>query len=351
MSSTENNKDSHLSLAGYSARVLVTFMIAVVAAGIWLIRDTLLIVFTAVLIAIILKALARRIQRFSGLGTQWSLTAATLTTFLLTGLLFYMFGQEFMVQLSELGERLPNALNRLRAMIKDSGYEVQLTKQLGRSMPDGSTLFGIAQNILAGVSGAVTGLVLALMGGIFLAVQPDLYIRGVAMLAPKSKSDQVTHALSTTNTSLKQWLKGQMVSMLFTGVTITVGLMLIAVPSPLALGLVAGLLGFIPMIGPLIGAAFGVLVALSVNMHAFWLTVLLYFVVQQIAGNIIEPLMMQRTVNVPPALTLFSLLAIGTLFGAVGVLLGGPLLVAAFVLTRELYVKNTLGHELKDKKS
>lgn len=330
----------------FSIRVVLVFVIGAVIVAFWLVRDTLLIAFTSVLIAIILRAIARRIVYLTRVSFRWALVLATMAVFALLAGLFYLFGQETAVQLAELGGRIPVAWNDLRQMIADSGYEAQLNEQVGRSLPSGSTILTFAQNVLTGVSGVVAGLVLALMGGIYLAAQPGLYHHGICLLVPTHAMAQTAHALDSTDRALKGWLKGQLLSMLFTGVTITIGLIVINVPAPLALGLVAGLLGFVPMIGPLIAAAFGLLLAITVDFHTVLLTALLYIVVQQIAGNVIEPLIWQHTVKVPPALTLFALLVTGTLFGVVGVLLGGPLLVAGFTLTRELYVKGALGHSL-----
>jgi predicted PurR-regulated permease PerM len=166
------------------------------------------------------------------------------------------------------------------------------------------------------------------------------------LMIPDRYCARVAEAVDATGNALRAWLLGQLLSMTFTGVLITIGLLAIGVPSALALGLIAGLMGFVPMIGPLIGAAPGVLVALTIDRETLLMTILLYFVVQQLAGSVVEPLIMQRAVKLPPALTLFALFGTGTLFGVVGVLLGGPLLVLFYVMTRHLYVRGALGHSL-----
>nr|WP_255696679.1 AI-2E family transporter [Sandaracinobacteroides sayramensis] len=323
-------------------------MIVALAFGLWRMHDILLLVFAGVLVGIILNALAHRIERFSGLGHRMALAAATLSLFGLIGALFYFFGHEIAAQLGELGAKLPAAWDDLRRLISASGYEAQVNAQLSRSVPSGGTIIAVLGNVVTGVSGAISGLLLATLGGIYLAAQPGVYQTGVLMLFPPERADALNRAIGRTGYSLRAWLKGQLISMLFTATAIMIGLAVIGVPTPVALGLIAGIAGFIPMIGPLIGAAVGILVALTIGGTVLWSTILLYLVVQQLAGSVIEPLIMQHTVKVPPALTLFGLLAVGALLGPIGVLLGGPILVASYVLTRELYVKEALGRPLED---
>ncbi|TPE59529.1 AI-2E family transporter [Sandaracinobacter neustonicus] len=337
-----------LSRGEYAARVVITILLVVLTLALWRMRDVLLIVFAGVLVGIILNALSHRIGRLTGLGHRMALAVATISLFGLLAGLFYFFGQEISSQLRELGARLPQAWADLTRIVADSGYQDQVNEQIKSSIPSGGTIISILSSLVSGISGSVTGLALAVMGGIYMAAQPGVYQQGVVLLAPKGRAQVANHAIGRAGFALRAWLKGQFISMTFTAVFITVGLTLIGVPTPVALGLIAGLCGFIPMIGPLVGAAVGLLVALTVDTHTFLMTVLLYLVVQQLAGSVIEPLIMQRTVKVPPALTLFGLLAIGALFGVVGVLLGGPILVSAYVLARELYVKDALGHPVTD---
>jgi predicted PurR-regulated permease PerM len=202
------------------------------------------------------------------------------------------------------------------------------------------------QYVIGSITGAATGFALALLGGIYLAARPDLYRRGFLMLIPDRHVERVRTSLDATRGALQDWLLGQLLSMTVTATAIALGLTFIGVPSALALGLICGLMGFVPMIGPLLGALPGVLVALTIGGDVLVQTIVLYVIVQQLAGSVIEPMIMHHTVNVPPAVTLFGLFAVGALLGPVGVVLGGPLIVTAHVLTRQLYVKGCLGRDL-----
>ncbi len=134
------------------------------------------------------------------------------------------------------------------------------------------------------------------------------------------------------------WL-GQLVAMAAVGIATGVGLYLLGVPSALALGVLAGLLEFVPFVGPLLAFVAAFAIALSEGLTLAVLVVLLFAGIQQMEGNILVPLVQQRAVDLPAALSLFGLVAFGVLFGPLGILLGVPLTVVALVAAKHLYVR------------
>jgi predicted PurR-regulated permease PerM len=120
------------------------------------------------------------------------------------------------------------------------------------------------------------------------------------------------------------------------------GLWLLGVPSALALGLLAGLLEFVPYVGPIIAAIPAILIAVAIDPQLGLWTVLLYAVIQQVEGYAVQPLLQSWAVEVPGAVLLFALLACGGLFGALGVVFAAPLTVVAYVLIKRLYVREAL---------
>ncbi|MGO2880897.1 MAG: AI-2E family transporter, partial [Halomonas sp.] len=109
----------------------------------------------------------------------------------------------------------------------------------------------------------------------------------------------------------------------------------------------AGLLDFVPLVGPIAAAIPALLLAYTVSPETALFVLMAYVIIQQIEGNILQPLVQQRAVSLPPALLLFALLASSTLFGLPGVILAAPLAVVLFVMVNRLYV----AHEDDDKKS
>ena len=330
----------------FAGRVLAAIALLAFAILVWQLHAVVLLVFAGILFAIVFDSGARFIGRWLRIGHSLCLVLATVAILGLAVGAIAIFGREVVHQVTDLVARLPAAWASLDARIGSRDLVAALRENLGRVLPDGGTVLAALQYTIGSITGAASGFALALLGGIYLAARPDLYRRGFLLLVPDQHLDRVASSLDATRKALQDWLFGQLVSMTLTATAIALGLTVIGVPSALALGLICGLMGFVPMIGPLLGALPGVLVALTVGGDVLVQTIILYVIVQQLAGSVIEPLLMQRTVNVPPAVTLFALVAIGGVFGPVGVLLGGPLVVAINVLVRELYVRDALGHRI-----
>ena len=126
-----------------------------------------------------------------------------------------------------------------------------------------------------------------------------------------------------------------------------IGLWLLGVPAALGLALIAGLLDFIPFVGPIIAAVPAIILAFLVGPSTALWTLGLYLLVQQIQGNILQPLVQRYAVDVPPAVLLFAVAGAGVLFGFLGILLSAPLTVVAFVLVQRLYIQGALGKDIK----
>jgi predicted PurR-regulated permease PerM len=204
---------------------------------------------------------------------------------------------------------------------------------------------GVLSNIGAiamSVGNALADTLLVLVAGIYLAAQPGLYWTGMIKLVPESGRALAAEAMEASARALRLWLLGRMVSMAAVGFLTWLGLTLIGVPSALTLGLLAALLEFVPFIGPIVSAVPAVLLAFAAGPEkAFW-TMLLFLLVQQFEGNVLEPLVQQRAVDLPPALLLFALVAGGFTFGVSGIILAAPLTVVLYVLVKRLYVQEAL---------
>ena len=204
---------------------------------------------------------------------------------------------------------------------------------------------GVMSNMSAiatSVGAALADTLLVLFGGIYLAARPDFYRSGIIKLVPQSGRALTAEALDDSGRALRLWLLGRLVSMTVVGILTGFGLWLIGVPSALTLGLLSALLEFIPFIGPIIASVPAILLALLIGPEEALWTAGLYLIVQQIEGNLLEPLVQQRAVELPPALLLFSLVAGGLLFGMVGIIFAAPLLVVTYVLVKRLYVREAL---------
>lgn len=327
-------------------RLVIALAMVVLALLLWRLRGLLVLVFGAVLVAVILSLIAHPIRERLRVPQGLALFAAVLIVIGLLVTCFWLFGAEVVQQSSALGQMIPEAWRLVESRLDDWGLGDPVRDAL-ESVTDGSgvvsNIGGIAMSVGAGLADAL----LIIVGGIYLAAQPRLYRRGIVKLFPQRAHRLATQALDDSGEALRLWLFGQLVSMLLVGLLTGLGLWLIGVPSALTLGILAGLLEFIPYVGPIAAAVPAVLLALAVSPEmAIW-TVGLYLVIQQIEGNVIQPLVQQRAVELPPALLLFSLVAGGTLFGIIGILFAAPLTVVIYTLVKRLYVREALGTPTK----
>ena len=145
--------------------------------------------------------------------------------------------------------------------------------------------------------------------------------------------------------TLRRWLVGRAVLMVVNGVMTAAGLWLLGIPLALTLGTIAGLLNFVPNIGPIIAGVPAVLIAWTMGPMPALYVLVLYIVLQSLDGYVLTPLIQQRTVSLAPALTIAAQLLFGVLAGTMGLLLATPMTAAALVLINKLYLEDVLGDE------
>lgn len=143
--------------------------------------------------------------------------------------------------------------------------------------------------------------------------------------------------------ALRLWFGGQILSMSLVGILSGLAFWWIGLPSPLALGIISGVMDFIPFIGPIFGAIPALILASTVDTTAVLWTLGAVIVIQQLEGNVLMPVIQRHAVELPPALGLFAIVIFGLLFGFIGVFLAVPLTVAIMVLVKKLWIRETLG--------
>ncbi len=162
-------------------------------------------------------------------------------------------------------------------------------------------------------------------------------------MVPIQKRNRAREVMETLGFTLWGWLKGTFLSMIIIGIITTVGLSVIGVPLALLLGVFAGIMEFIPNIGPFIAGVPAVLLALTVDPTKALYVVGLFVVVQSIEGYILTPLVQKHAIDLPPVLTITAQLIMGLLAGFMGLLLAMPLMAVIMVLVKMLYIEDVLG--------
>lgn len=224
-----------------------------------------------------------------------------------------------------------------------AGSKGGLTSQLGRELRGATKfLFPILSSTFAALGGAIIVIFIAM----YIGASPGLYRDGILHLVPKAKRPRAREVLSTLSDTLRQWLIARLLAMLAIGTITGAGLALLGVKGAVALGVLAGLLEFVPFFGPFVSAVPAIGIALVDSPSKALSVALLYLVVQQLEGNVVTPLLLKRRLDIPPVLTVVAVAALGVVFGVLGMLIAEPLLAATLVVTKMLYVEDVVGDEV-----
>ena len=247
-----------------------------------------------------------------------------------------VFGATIKQQVDVLSEELPVAWRAFESSVGDLGLGDQLEQLVTSiSTPGGGSLSGFGRTLLS-FGSSLADLLVVLFAGIYLATQPSFYRSGIIKLIPPRRRKLADEAMVESERALRLWLKGQAIAMVIVGFLTGLGLWLLGVPSALTLGLLAGLLEFVPFVGPLIAAIPAILLSLIAGPETTLWVFILYLGVQQLEGNVLSPMIQQYVVDLPGVVLLFSLIGFGTMFGTIGVILAAPLAVVTLVLVKRL---------------
>jgi predicted PurR-regulated permease PerM len=315
-------------------------------AGIYYAADALLLVFACVLFAILLYELSAILCRRFHINRKLALAIVVGTLLLIIGFGGWAMAPQISEQATQLAKTIPTSIQRLQQMVEqhpllkrvasELPQPKQLMQYLGQMVPNAGLFFG-------GVLGAIGNVAIILFVGIYFAVSPGIYRRGFIRLVPppkRERADQVVHEIGAT---LARWLLGTSCSMLIAGTATSIGLSLLGVPLALILGIIAGLLDFIPYLGPIMAGVPAVLIALSVDPQLALYTIMLFGGIQLVQGYIVQPLIDSWAVEIAPALIIVMQLIFGTIFGFAGIALATPMTATLMVLVKMLYVEDILG--------
>ncbi|QOV22694.1 AI-2E family transporter [Anabaenopsis elenkinii] len=316
----------------------------------WQIRQVLLLIFAAVVLATTLNRLAKRLQSF-GLKRGLAVLLSVAIFFLGVVCFFWLIVPPFVQQFQELTYRVPQGFALFNSWLKE--LETLVPRPLVPYLPNLSHLIAQAQpflnqllgNSFAFVSGSLEVLlkmllVLVLTG--MLLADPQAYRRLFIRLFPSFYRFRIDGILDKCELSLEGWITGAFIAMSVVGISSVIGLSFLGVKAALALGVLAGFLNLIPNLGPTLSVIPAMAIALLDNPWKPLLVLLLYFVIQQIDANFVTPTVMAHRVSLLPAVTLISQLFFVTFFGFLGLFLALPLTVVAKIWLQEVLIKDVL---------
>ncbi|MEW6491667.1 MAG: AI-2E family transporter [Cyanobacteriota bacterium] len=324
----------------------------------WQLRNVLLLVFAAVVFAVVLNRVVRRLQE----GKIKRGIAIAITVISLLGIIFILFaiiGPSFATQLEQLVNLVPTLLQRLRDWFNSLEtwvpQQILDVRNLGNLIPRLQPLvtqfLGNAYTWFSDFVGIILNFLLVVVLTIMLLANPAPYRRGFILLFPAFYRRRAYDILSECERTIVGWMTATLINMAAIAVVSFIGLTILGVPLALANALLAGLLEFIPNIGPILSVIPPMAVA---ALDAPWKSLavlILYFLIQQFEAYLLVPFVMKQQVSLLPAVTLMSVIVFGTFFGFLGVFLSVPLVIISKIWINEVLIKDILNHWDKNGKN
>lgn len=315
----------------------------------WLAFDFLLMIFAAVLFGVMFHGISRWLSEKTGMPRKAALAAFFAALIALIGLSGVLVAPSIAEQFNALSDSLPEAVERLQTRADDSPtyqWVMERREQLEAAVSgDGGGVFGTVAQVMSSTVGALAGFGIALVLGICLSLTPSVYFNGLLRLVPQGYRPRAGEVLEETGSTLQSWLIAKLFEMVLIGVLTTLGLWLLGIELALVLGLIAGVLSFIPNVGPVLAVIPALLLASLEGTDTVLWVAALYLVVQAIESWGLTPWLQKRIVSVPPAITIGMQLLFGLLAGTLGLLLATPLAAVGMVMIQRFYVEDLLGDQ------
>ena len=319
--------------------VLTGSFVILTLYGLWLARIAMLIVFAGFLLAIGLSSLCDLLERRTCLRRRWSLPLVLLSFVGVLCVGVWLRGAAIEDQFNRLQESLPSAATELASHIRTQPWARWLLTH-GLGSDQSPSIVDVLPRVTRAVSGTLVylgGVLVTLFLGVVIAAEPQTYRRGFTQLFPRSAQAYLSRILDKLLNELRLWLLARVACMVIVGLLVFLGLWTLRVPLAGSLGILAGLLTFVPNVGPVLSAIPPILLTFSISPGRAILVVLLFWVVHALEGFLITPIANKAAVNLVPGLTLSLQLTLAFVAGTLGVALAAPLTIVLVVLVGTVY--------------
>ena len=303
------------------AAVWLGMALAIIAVVV--LAQPIMLIIGGMVFAVILDGGTRLLGRVLPIGRAWRLTIITLAGFGFIAWTFYFAGTTLAEQAGALRVVVTEQSTKLLAYLGEAGLLPE-----GGIPSVGTQLFGGIGKLTSAVStaiGVISSIIAILVIGIFIAIEPKLYDRGIAWMLPMERRASFYVLSERVGFVLRRLMFGRVVGMVVEGFGTWWMLWAGGVPMSALLGLLTGLLAFVPNIGAIVSGLLMVAVGFSAGTDQGLWAVMTYFVVQTVDGYLIVPYVARRTVDLAPALVLAAQLIFGALFGIMGLFLADPI--------------------------
>lgn len=324
----------------------IAVAVVVILVLLWYAIDVVLLAFIGVLVAILLRAPADWLSRRWGIPEGWAL--AMVGVILLAVLVGggALFGRGVAVQALALIDRIPEIVETFKQQLGQTevGARVLALAESSGKLSSGEGQFiGRGLGLIGSTFGAVANVLIVFFFAVFMAAQPQPYIQGLVFLVPRKRRKRAREVIYEIGNVLRRWLIGQSILAVCVALLTGAGLLLLGAPFAVALGILAGLMEFVPYIGPFVAAVPAILVGFAEGPELALYIALLFLGVQMIESYVLAPLIQHRAVHLAPAAILFAQVLMGAIVGALGVAVATPLAAAVMVAVGMLYVEDALG--------
>jgi predicted PurR-regulated permease PerM len=336
----------------FSDRLLISIglvaLTVLLLALLYFVIDVLLLIFASILLAIFIRGLSGLLGKAIAISEGWRLAAVSFLFVLLIFAAIALLSPSVAEQVGHMREQLPESARQTAEYLSQFRWGKAIIGQLpsiqevADAISSVSFISGVG-GILTSTIGAIGDFFIAILLAIYFAFEPAIYRRGLIRLFPVAARGRVKEILDSVGETLWWWLIGKAGSMLFIAILTWLGLSILGVPLALTLGLLTGLLSFIPNFGPIISAVPSLLLAFIISPMTALYVLILYIVVQLIESNVVTPLIERETVELPPALTIMFQLGMAVLIGGLGLVLATPLLAVVMVIVEMVYIQDVLG--------
>lgn len=324
--------------------LLVAYGLYVTAELVWACFQLILVLGAASLVALFVSRLAVGLESRTGLPLRYGSVLVLATVSLVVIFFLFLAGSQIATQFGQLVTDIPALTARWQKALESN----ELTRGLADFLRQGSQgvqpsmVFGNMRGLFSSAVGFGAALVFFVAVSFYLSVDPRTYRRGfLALFKNPQRKRQVYQVLNVLGDQMWQFLLGQLATMTVLAILTTLGLWALGIPSYLALGLLAGGLAFIPLIGPTLAFLPALLVASTEGTTAMLSVIALYGGIQFLEGNFLTPLIQRHMTSIPPVVLMTTQAMMGLLFGMFGVALAAPVAIAGMVLVEELYLKDS----------
>jgi len=335
----------------FGRKLLTVFSIILLSIiGLFLLyrlTDMMLVIFAGILLAVFFSGLTQIVQKYTKLPYPYSLALVIILLIGLTVFLTWFIVPRVTDQADRLMRSIPNATDTIKSFLEKYKISERVFGSPANPQQFLPNLLDRVSNLFTVTMGAVIDAFIILFLGIYLAINPQMYIRNFIKLFHPKRRERLHEVFKTLGIALQWWLLGRFTLMIVLGILTYIGLTLIGIPMALTLALIVALLSFVPYIGAIVSVIPAILVALADHPIKALYVLIVYAIVQLLESYIITPYIQHKAVSLPPALIILAQIIFGVLAGVLGAFLATPLMVVLVIIIQLLYIEDILGDKVQ----